>query len=248
MLENANPSAQQQRLLVCLGTLYFFAKVRPNLVKNFVEVLFPFLTYTLTVSTPPPGQSVASNQQIDQTVVHYVVKIIELALPYAPRAHLSDTVVNRLEDTLAKLSMRSGPLVLYPFTSLFPIIYKGPAYCWKKIYVCITPKIFISISLQFPSRFCKVVLVVWPSAFEFHRIFQSFGRMSTDFTKWFRISIRSIVSEESFQLQIVPPFSVHYILLDYLHNISISMNYLNVWSNGDLSTQQVSTSLSNPAK
>lgn len=107
VLENANPSAQQQRLFVCLGTLYLFAKVRPPLVRNFVEVLFPFLSYTLTVSGP--GGS--GGTQIDQTVVHYVVKIIELALPHAPRSHLSDTLVTRLEDTLAKLSMRSSPIV-----------------------------------------------------------------------------------------------------------------------------------------
>ena len=117
LVETAKPTEQLKTVVVCLGTLFLFVKVRPALIKNYVEVLYPFLNFSLN---PANQQSAAPGtpSQIDQTVVHYVVKIIELALPHAPRSQLSESYLTRLEDTLAKLIQRSSPLVCFTTKSI----------------------------------------------------------------------------------------------------------------------------------
>uniref|UniRef100_T1JC53 Nipped-B protein n=1 Tax=Strigamia maritima TaxID=126957 RepID=T1JC53_STRMM len=113
--------ATSQRLVSCLTTLYLFAKIKPSLLVNHATTLQPYL-------------SLKCNTQADNLVLHNVARTLELVVPLMD--HPSDTFLALLEESMMKLILRHGMMVIQSCVSCLGSVVNHVTRNFKLVQDC----------------------------------------------------------------------------------------------------------------
>ncbi|XP_074642892.1 nipped-B-like protein A isoform X2 [Tubulanus polymorphus] len=120
-VDSSDGKKLNHRLVACMATLHLFSKVRPDLLIEHSMTLQPYL-------------NIKCMTQSDYMVIHYVARILEVAVPMME--HPSESFLAQLEEDMMKLILKHGMMVLQSCVSCLGAVVNTVSHNYKLVTDC----------------------------------------------------------------------------------------------------------------